>query len=152
MTARITVNNFVHEPGKNDAEYIALLEEALKRQKEIVNKAIAKIKQSKPCDDAVSRQYVLDSLDVMLVSCENANLREVLKEWFKHLPSVTPVREKGHWREVYAETDYRNGWIEFSCEACEYQHGLESGQYGWHYGDPIPWKFCPICGAEMDGE
>lgn len=66
------------------------------------------------------------------------------------MPSVTPQEPRiGHWKEVYAETDYRNGWIEFSCENCEYQHGLESGQYGWSYGDPIPWKFCPICGAKM---
>ena len=55
----------------------------------------------------------------------------------------------GHWKEVYAETDYRNGWIEFSCENCEYQHGLESGEYDWSYGDPIPWIYCPICGAKM---
>lgn len=65
-------------------------------------------------------------------------------------PSVTPKEKTGHWKEVYAETDYHNGWIEFSCENCEYQHGLESGQYGWSYGDPIPWKYCPICGAKME--
>lgn len=58
----------------------------------------------------------------------------------------------GKWQEVYAETDYKNGWIEFSCENCEYQHGLESGEYGWYYGDDIPWKYCPICGAKMEGE
>ena len=63
-----------------------------------------------------------------------------------------PERKKGEWQEVYAETDYRNGWIEFSCENCEYQHGLESGQYGWSFGDQIPWKYCPICGADMRGE
>ena len=58
--------------------------------------------------------------------------------------------KSGHWKEIYAETDYRNGWIEFSCENCEYQHGLESGEYDWHYGDPIPWKYCPLCGARME--
>ena len=66
------------------------------------------------------------------------------------LPSVEPERKTGKWKEVYAETDYRNGWIEFTCENCEYQHGLESGEYDWHFGDPIPWKFCPICGAPME--
>lgn len=60
--------------------------------------------------------------------------------------------KKGHWKEIYAETDYRNGWIEFTCEFCEYQHGLESGQYGWYYGEPIPWKYCPCCGAKMESE
>lgn len=67
----------------------------------------------------------------------------------KNTPPVTPKEKTGRWKEVYAEADYRNGWIEFSCENCEYQHGLESGQYGWSYGDSIPWKYCPICGARM---
>lgn len=59
-------------------------------------------------------------------------------------------RKTGKWKEVYAETDYRDGWIEFCCEFCEYRHGLESGEYGWSYGEPIPWKYCPICGAKME--
>lgn len=68
-----------------------------------------------------------------------------------HNVRTADVREnvRGEWKEVYAETDYRNGWIEFTCENCEYQHGLESGEYGWSYGEDIPWRFCPICGARM---
>lgn len=46
-----------------------------------------------------------------------------------HVANGKPLKE-GAWKEVYAETDYRNGWIEFSREACEYQHGIESGEYG----------------------
>lgn len=65
------------------------------------------------------------------------------------LPSAD--RPQGKWQEVYAETDYNNGWIEFTCECCGHQHGLESGEYGWSYGDPIPWEFCPLCGARMKG-
>ena len=61
-------------------------------------------------------------------------------------------QKTGEWKEVYAESDYRDGWIEFTCENCECQHGLESGQYGWYYGDDIPWKYCPLCGAKMKGE
>lgn len=44
------------------------------------------------------------------------------------------------------------GFIEFKCSECGLSDGIESGQYDWYYGDPIPWKFCPICGARMDGE
>ena len=40
----ITVNEFKHIPGENDAEYIALLEEYLKRQRQLTVKAIAKLK------------------------------------------------------------------------------------------------------------
>lgn len=39
----IQVSEFQHIPGKNDAEYIKLLKESLERQKQITNKAIAKI-------------------------------------------------------------------------------------------------------------
>ena len=41
----IQVNDFKHIPGKNDAEYIRLLEEALKRERQITSKAIVKIKR-----------------------------------------------------------------------------------------------------------
>ena len=41
----IQVSEFRHIPGKNDAEYIKLLKEALERQKQITSKAIAKIKE-----------------------------------------------------------------------------------------------------------
>ena len=81
-----------------------------------------------------------------------AGNHSALKALINMQPTIEQERKTGHWKEVYAETDYRNGWIEFSCEACEYQHGLESGEYGWHYGDPIPWKYCPMCGARMKEE
>lgn len=44
------------------------------------------------------------------------------------------------------------GFIEFKCSECGFSAGFENGQYDWFYGDPIPWKYCPNCGAKMDGE
>lgn len=41
----IQVNEFRYIQGKNDAEYIKLLKEALDRQKKVTGKAIAKIKE-----------------------------------------------------------------------------------------------------------
>ena len=41
----IKVHDFKYIPGKNDVEYIKLLEEALERQRTITAKAIAKIKE-----------------------------------------------------------------------------------------------------------
>ena len=100
-------------------------------------------------DRAVSLNAVMDILNEIQADIEDGEGYDYHK-WksiVDELPSVTPQRPKGHWVEVYTETDYRNGWIEFSCPHCEYQHGLESGQYDWHFGDPIPWKACPICGG-----
>ena len=45
MSAGITVNEFKHIPGENDAEYIKLLKDALRREQQIVSKSIAKIKE-----------------------------------------------------------------------------------------------------------
>lgn len=90
--------------------------------------------------DLINRQDAIDALEWKWAG-------KAALDAIKALPSA---QRKGKWKEVYAETDYRNGWIEFSCECCEYQHGLESGEYGWHYGDEIPWKYCPICGAKME--
>lgn len=125
-----------------------------------------------PCSDVVSRQAVL-SRKIYTETEEGWSGYTVDADYIEHLPSVTVrqtstmtsgyidfepiderngIRQTGEWKEVYAETDYRNGWIEFTCPNCEYQHGLESGEYGWSYGDPIPWKYCPICGMEVKEE
>lgn len=42
-------------------------------------------------------------------------------------------------------------FIEFKCPKCGVVYGIESGQYGWEYGEPIPWVACPLCGAKMKG-
>ena len=42
-------------------------------------------------------------------------------------------------------------FIEFKCPKCESGYGIESGQYDWQYGEPIPWVACPLCGAHMKG-
>ena len=54
------------------------------------------------------------------------------------------------WKEIYAESEGSNSWIEFKCPHCGYSFGMESGEYDWHYGDEIPWKYCPICGGSAE--
>lgn len=101
-------------------------------------------------NDLISRQAAFDEI---IWNSDNGVIdAKVAIEALRKLPSVEPERKPGTWQEVYAETDYRNGWIEFTCENCEYQHGLESGEYNWHFGDPIPWQYCPMCGAKMEGK
>ena len=43
-------------------------------------------------------------------------------------------------------------FIEFCCSECGLSVGFEDGEYDWYYGDPIPWKSCPMCCAIMDGD
>ena len=45
MSAGIEVKEFKYIPGKNDAEYIKLLEENCERWKQIANSAISKLKR-----------------------------------------------------------------------------------------------------------
>jgi rubrerythrin len=68
---------------------------------------------------------------------------EPLKQEIEQQPS----RE---WKEIYAESEGSNSWIEFKCPHCGYSFGMESGEYDWHYGDEIPWKYCPICGGSAE--
>lgn len=44
----IQVKEFIHVPGENDAEYIRLLNEQIERQKKLLNKAMAKLKETEP--------------------------------------------------------------------------------------------------------
>lgn len=102
-------------------------------------------------DDLIQRQAVLDALRARF---------GVDFDWGKwwssthvlaaieSVPSVTPQEPKvGHWKDIYL--DDRNEWIMFFCESCGHQFGLEDRECGWRYGDPIPWKYCPDCGARM---
>ena len=47
----VRAKDFKYIPGKNDDEYIKLLKETLERQKQITNKAIAKIKELSNCSE-----------------------------------------------------------------------------------------------------
>lgn len=63
-------------------------------------------------------------------------------------------QSEGHWIVTDADSgsfgEYEP-FIEFKCSKCESTFGIESGQYDWQYGDPIPWVACPLCGAKMKG-
>ena len=64
-------------------------------------------------------------------------------------------QSKGEWIVTDADSgsfgEYEP-FIEFKCPKCESSYGIESGQYDWQYGEPIPWVACPLCGAKMKGE
>lgn len=72
----------------------------------------------------------------------------------KDQKDVAEVRH-GNWIVTDADDgmceDYA-GFIEFRCSECGFYDGFENGQYDWYYGDPITWKYCPMCGAKMNGE
>ena len=84
-----------------------------------------------PCEDAVSRQAVLD-----LIADYDLSMGQVVRG-IHALPSVTPQEQKtGHWRE---DIDNNRRWdrVRFYCSEC--------GQWQT-YGKT---DYCPDCGAKM---
>lgn len=71
------------------------------------------------------------------------------------IPTVDAV-EVVHGKWIVTDADSGEpgsyaAYIEVNCSKCGYSLGAESGQYGWYLGDPFPLRYCPNCGAKMNG-
>ena len=95
------------------------------------NMAISALKQQ-PCEDAVSRQDVLD-----LVAGEISH--ETYEGIYK-LPSVT--QKSGEWKPF----DLTYGRSIYYCTACEHSTEVPTSM-----DEPL-YKYCPNCGAKMENE
>ncbi len=96
----------------------------------------------KPCDDAVSRQAVLDTLDKMDKALDTdrtvENYKKLLIECYKDLPFVIPKEKTGHWilQPRYEGDDQPN----LVCPNCGFKISW------WDIGN-----FCAKCGKELEG-
>lgn len=86
--------------------------------------------ERKSCDDAISRQDVLDLMQTRM------GAKELYKAIYD-LPSVTPERKKGKWIRVDHD--------KVKCSYCEIIHLI--AQYPRGTID-----YCPNCGARMERE
>ena len=95
------------------------------------NMAIEALKQQ-PCEDTIDRKEVLDWLkNKRTYNRQEAEDIDNFYHFINNLPSITPIRPKGHWNMgMYA------GRI---CSACDYRI---------LHCDISP-NFCPNCGAKM---
>ena len=84
--------------------------------------------EKEPCEDAISRQSMLDYLKYL-----HGEMPE--EEFIKELPSVTPARKKGHRIDHSDE-----GFVE--CSECGSATNCDGNIADLH--------FCFSCGAEMD--
>lgn len=119
---------------------------------EALNMAIAALR-AEPCEDAVKREAVIQA---MYDLCDTG---ETLKEnvWrdnphidaiidtIENLPSATPKQKTGKWIKYAAP---RCGEQHYKCTNCD--DYVNFGQYGDYYTKDF--KFCPHCGAKMEGE
>lgn len=90
--------------------------------------------EQKPCEDAISRQAVLDIVDSYSES--QSNVKDVTQDIISDivaLPPVTPQPKTGHWINI-------DGGVE--CDKCGkwYPHALIAKN---------EIKFCSECGAKM---
>lgn len=90
-----------------------------------------KVLEQQPCEDAISRQAVLDIVNNPL----NIRLDEIIKK----LPPVTPQSKTGHW--IYYNYNWR-------CSKCN-ETPKTLGYVGTADFMTEHFKFCNHCGARM---
>ena len=98
---------------------------------EVKRMAIQALEQE-PCEDCVSRQVVLNMMQMRM------GAKELYKAVYD-LPPVTPTRKKGKWIDIMVG--------DMPAQACDQCNTFYPLAYtgGGH-------KYCPNCGAEMEGE
>ena len=104
--------------------------------------------EQEPCEDAMSRQAVLDMASVIETDDYSGNeiLEVVDVDDIKALPSVTPAQKKGKWIDTDVTLLNRQGYIvhEVICSEC---NGIS---YFRKMGDKyIGANLCPNCGARI---
>ena len=95
----------------------------------------------KPCEDAISRQAVLEQINCWIGSGEYryTNATHYLTRRMQELPPVNPQPKMGHWKKKEDDTRW---W--YVCSECE-QEPLKNR---WNDDDVLS-TFCPNCGAKM---
>lgn len=91
MSKSIHVNDFQWNPGKNDIEYIKLLEEARDAWKAIAQKTISKLKQQVKAQEAVEPEYIRakdDDTGLMFTAifCGNSDCEKQLTGHHNYCP------------------------------------------------------------------
>lgn len=113
--------------------------------------------KQEPCDDAVSRQAVLENAKYFMDAFFNEDGKMMysdhilceadcknLMEWIKSFPPVQPIRPKGEWKKT-PKAVMGEGYMWF-CDKCYREVYQDSSR-------PYPSEnFCPRCGADMRGE
>jgi DNA-directed RNA polymerase subunit RPC12/RpoP len=98
-----------------------------------------RMKEQEPCEDAVSRQTVLD-IDFNRIIHTTAKPVEMIRQKIKQLPSVNPQPKTGHWFiDERPESDR-----ETICSNCE-QPIFKYHKLDFDYRP----KYCPNCGTKM---
>ena len=88
--------------------------------------------EQEPCEDAISRQAVLDMMQMRMSG------KELYKAVYE-LPSVNPQPKTGHWKIKRASIHPYGSDV--ACSEC-----------GFTMGSSFGYSYCPSCGARMESE
>lgn len=114
------------------------------QRKEAFNMAKVALEQE-PCDDAVSRQAVMDIVEISRLHLDRKYDTEVMSEQIKALPSVTPKCEQGEWILNDNQGVQAVGYLTYHCSEC----GREiSSKYHGKISLLKEYPYCH-CGAKM---
>ena len=101
--------------------------------------------EQEPCEDAISRQAVLETLDDMDNVLDEdrtiENYKELLKDCYEVLPPVKPQEKTGHWI-------YDNIASNWRCDKCG-ETPKTMGYVGTADFMAEHFKFCNHCGCRM---
>ena len=130
------INDHLKTCPKDSIAYQATLKE-----KEFYDMAIKALEQE-PCEDAISRQTVINAL------CDGCELfkngeqtcRSKCEEYhfLATLPSVTPQPKTGHWIDKFGG--------EYRCSCCREIISIDTEI---DFPNGITYKYCPRCGCRM---
>lgn len=101
-------------------------------------KELKQLREQKHCEDAISRQAMLDYQEYLHGKMSNEENYELWK-FIKALPSVVPERKKAKWKEYPHEWGDNWQYSDYECSICHNRTHFDT-------------DFCPNCGAEMERE
>ena len=122
-----------------------------RKMDEAVDMAIKALNQE-PCDDATSRQAVIDmckkEIDHISKNWQNYHSPSEAKSGFAYiatniydLPPVNPQPKSGHWIGIDEEPHE-----DYECDRCGYVVSTYTANIEPH----TEYKYCPNCGAKME--
>lgn len=128
-------------------EHLANYQRCADRHRQLAEwlKDYKRLLEQQPCDDAIGRQAVHETIERwagsmnVLVALPTREIRPLLDS-IHDLPSVNPQPKTGHWK--YAE--------QLQAEICSCCSCIKGNYF---FSDiEVPIKFCPNCGASMESE
>lgn len=135
-------SNVIHKTinGETDSNEVEALDMAISALEHPERNVVAIV----PCGDAISRQEAIDTIRQLYLDLAS---QKAVIDILKVLPSVTPIRPKGHWEHgrelsrVFIGDALRGiNYEDWHCSNCHcvIEQSIKP-----------KWNYCPNCGADM---